>query len=386
MKRNITINLNGRLYHIDEDAYALLSQYTTSLYSYFREQEGGEEIVKDIEGRISELFDELQVTGVEAITIEHVQNIISRIGELSDLTGGETVDEHTSDRQTPPPPFPGDNDIITRAQRVVDRWFAHLKGRRFYCDKSNAMLAGVLSGCANYFGGTPFMWRLCFVLLLLFVCSINFWPSFFLISFFYVIVAILAPEAVTPDQRLKMKGIKVTPQNLANEVTSDTSTPPPYSPSFQERASEFGMSATTVLSKIFHGVILLLGIGVLFFAVVMFCMLVAFFFSRDYMIDVMFSGERFNVMMYHIPTLWALGISVLLTALIAGYGLFRYGISGFTRVRPMGTAQAVLWLIALIICISGIVASSVVIAGVLDNYYSRHNSYICEIMSNSLII
>lgn len=386
MKRNITINLNGRLYHIDEDAYAVLSQYTTSLHSYFIEQEGGDEIVKDIEGRISELFDELQAAGVEAITIEHVQDIISRIGELSDLTEGETVDEYTSDRQTPPPPFPGDNDIFTKIQNAVDLWFAHLKGRRFYCDKNNAMLAGVLSGCSNYFGGTPFMWRLCFVLLLLFLCSVNFWPSFFLISFLYVIVAILAPEAVTPDQRLKMKGIKVTPQNLANEVASDTTTPPPYSPSFQERASEFGASATTVLSKIFHGMILILGIGVLFFAAVIFCMLVAFFFSRDYMIDTMFSDRSFNAMIYHIPTLWALGISVLLTALIAGYGLFRYGISGFTRVRPMGTTQAVLWLITLVICISGIVASSVVIAGVLDDYYSRHNSYICEIMSSAFII
>ena len=44
MKKNITINLCGRLYQIDEDAYELLSQYIEALRSYFKKQEGGEEI------------------------------------------------------------------------------------------------------------------------------------------------------------------------------------------------------------------------------------------------------------------------------------------------------------------------------------------------------
>ena len=35
MKKNITINLCGRLFQIDEDAYELLQQYIESLRSYF---------------------------------------------------------------------------------------------------------------------------------------------------------------------------------------------------------------------------------------------------------------------------------------------------------------------------------------------------------------
>ena len=38
MKKNITINLCGRLYQIDEDAYELLSQYIEALRSYFKKQ------------------------------------------------------------------------------------------------------------------------------------------------------------------------------------------------------------------------------------------------------------------------------------------------------------------------------------------------------------
>ena len=75
MKKNITINLCGRLFQIDEDAYEMLQQYIESLRSSFGREEGGEEIADDIEARIAELFDELRQQGIEAITIEQVKNI-----------------------------------------------------------------------------------------------------------------------------------------------------------------------------------------------------------------------------------------------------------------------------------------------------------------------
>ena len=73
MKKNITINLCGRLFQIDEDAYEMLQHYTESLRASFGKEEGGEEIADDIEERIAELFDELKANGVEAITIDQVE-------------------------------------------------------------------------------------------------------------------------------------------------------------------------------------------------------------------------------------------------------------------------------------------------------------------------
>ena len=80
MKKNITINLSGRLFQIDEDACNMLQHYVDSLRSAFGKEEGGDEIVDDIETRIAELFDELKTQGNEAINISHVKDIISRIG------------------------------------------------------------------------------------------------------------------------------------------------------------------------------------------------------------------------------------------------------------------------------------------------------------------
>ena len=46
MKKNITINLCGRLVQIDEDAYELLQQYIESLRQSFGHEAGGEEILQ----------------------------------------------------------------------------------------------------------------------------------------------------------------------------------------------------------------------------------------------------------------------------------------------------------------------------------------------------
>ena len=39
MKKTLTINLGGIVYHIDDDAYRLLDNYLSNLKHYFRKQE-----------------------------------------------------------------------------------------------------------------------------------------------------------------------------------------------------------------------------------------------------------------------------------------------------------------------------------------------------------
>lgn len=63
MKKTLTVNLGGTVYHIDEDAYNLLDNYLNNLRYHFRKEEGADEIVRDMETRIAELFDEYIRTG-----------------------------------------------------------------------------------------------------------------------------------------------------------------------------------------------------------------------------------------------------------------------------------------------------------------------------------
>ena len=139
MKKNITINLCGRLFQIDEDAYELLQQYIESLRIYFGRQEGGDEIVDDIEVRIAELFDELKANGTEAITIEHVKDIITRIGKPEEMAGN---DENTQSEGRGGHRYDSFRDA---AEGVMNNVRARTAGKRLYRNPNDKMLAGVMS-------------------------------------------------------------------------------------------------------------------------------------------------------------------------------------------------------------------------------------------------
>ena len=226
MKKNITINLLGRLYAIDEDAYELLKRYTDSLRSYFARREGGEEIADDIEARIAELFDELKQGGLQAITIEHVEDIIHRVGRPEDM------EEEAPSQDPSRPPREGEE----KPQSEEDGEATSLTGgrgkgqRRLYRNLADRKLMGVLSGLAAYFGGDVLWWRLGYVALFFlpggFVSRMFYWSSWhwgislnFTLIILYVALGILMPVAETPEDRLRMKGKPVNPQNLADEVS-----------------------------------------------------------------------------------------------------------------------------------------------------------------------
>ena len=227
MKKNITINLLGRLYAIDEDAYELLKQYTDSLHSYFSRREGGEEIADDIEARIAELFEDLKAQGVLAITIEHVQDIIHRVGRPEEM---ESPLQDPQDPSRPPlegeekPNEPEGNPLPLREGRGGS------SSRRLYRNMSDRKLMGVLSGLAAYFGGDVLWWRLGFVALFFlpggFVSRMFYWSHWHwgisinaTLIILYIALGILMPVAETPEDRLRMKGKEVNPQNLADEVS-----------------------------------------------------------------------------------------------------------------------------------------------------------------------
>ncbi|MBQ6161857.1 MAG: PspC domain-containing protein, partial [Prevotella sp.] len=273
MKKNITINLCGRLFQIDEDAYELLKNYEDVLRRYFRKQEGGEEIAADLESRIAELLAELKQQGVEAITIEHVQDIIRRIGrpeEISDTDGDDADNAETNK-----------SEETAAASSQAGSW----KAKRFYRDGERKMVAGVLAGLSNYFGGDVTLWRLGFVLLILIGSG-----SFSLFSGFrgfhiinicgivlYIIMAIIAPVAHTPEERLQMKGREVTPETLADEIRQEAESKEETGSDSIGRQENDGcmkgfFSIVAIMFKIF-----LIFIGLLLFipAIVFFCVFIA---------------------------------------------------------------------------------------------------------------
>ena len=221
MKKNITINLFGTLYAIDDDACQLLEQYLNNMRSYFGKREGGDEIADDIEHRVAELLSEMKANGIEAISIEHVRSIIQRIGNPEQMDG-EDAQTSTDDSQAQDTTAQQANDTTQKASR------------KLYRDPQDQMLGGVVSGVCKYFGGSdPLPWRILMLLLAIF--------SFSTFGIIYLIAWALVPAANTAEERLQMKGQPVNPQTLSEELMRGVNRTNEYihSTGFRNGASSF---------------------------------------------------------------------------------------------------------------------------------------------------
>jgi len=191
MKKTITVNLNGRVFTMDEDAYRLLDKYLNNLRIYFRKEEGYSEIIADFEARIEELFSEKTRLGYEVITIEQVEEVIARVGKPDDFADRE---EDQEEKQA----------YFTEVKEVK---------KKFFRNPDDKMFGGICSGTAAYFGWDVLAVRIIFIILL-------FATSFWIVPV-YLIVWIIAPAAQTAEQKLQMRGKPITVENIGKTVAAE---------------------------------------------------------------------------------------------------------------------------------------------------------------------
>ena len=198
MKKTVNINLGNRVFQIDEDAYLLLETYLKDLKHYFSKEKGCEEIVQDIEYRLSELFDEKVKLGHYVVTIEIAEQMIGRIGRPEELCDENS---ETGERQK------ADNKESGRGQ---SRLKEEPVRKRLYRDPDDRIIGGVASGIAAYLGCDPVWIRLLFVALLFFKG---------IVAGLYILLLIIMPKAKTASQKLEMRGKRITVENIGKTVT-----------------------------------------------------------------------------------------------------------------------------------------------------------------------
>ena len=84
MKKTLSINIGSKVFNIDNDAYELLKKYLDSIKSYFEKIETEEDILLDIETRISEKFSSIKNFS-ESLNLKDVKNIINEMGSVDDF-------------------------------------------------------------------------------------------------------------------------------------------------------------------------------------------------------------------------------------------------------------------------------------------------------------
>ena len=186
MNKTININLGGLIFHIDQDAFEILNKYLKALKNHFKNEEGGDEILKDIEGRIAELFTK-KIEKKEIVSITDVNEVIRTMGNPSDY----------------------DEDFNNEEKTDYNKDLLKNKRRRFFRDEDERMIGGVCSGLSQSFEQNIFIIRMIF-LGLLFIIG----PG---APFLYIMFWIALPSAKTTSEKLEMKGEKVTVKNIKNE-------------------------------------------------------------------------------------------------------------------------------------------------------------------------
>jgi len=150
MKKNISINIAGTLFHIEESGYHLLEEYLKSINAYFSTFDDHKDIIEDIESRISEIFLDKRSTESEVILLSDVKSLITTMGTVTDFEASLDTDNN-----------PSSDDLSDKEGGVPkDQAYTNGKKRKLRRNTKNQLIGGVASGFAYYFKIDPLWVRL----------------------------------------------------------------------------------------------------------------------------------------------------------------------------------------------------------------------------------
>ena len=190
MNKTVNINLGGMFFHIDEDAYQKMTRYFDAIKRSLSNSSGHDEIIKDIEMRVSELLNEKQKTDKYVIGLKDVDEVIAVMGQPEDYI---IEDE-----------LKGTNTYNSTATRAT---------KKLYRDREKGMIGGVASGLGHYFGIDAVWIRIVLILLV--------FAGFGTGILAYIILWIVTPEAITTTEKLEMTGEPVTISNIEKKVREE---------------------------------------------------------------------------------------------------------------------------------------------------------------------
>jgi phage shock protein PspC (stress-responsive transcriptional regulator) len=156
MKKNISINISGIIFHIEEDGYETLRKYLDSIKRYFASFEDSSEILIDIESRIAEIFLAKLNEGKQVITLEDVNSLVATMGSVNDFKAAEEQESGS-----------GEFGAEENKSKNKSSGTAREAARKLVRDTKRKIAGGVCAGLAHYFNVDPVWPRLLFALLVL---------------------------------------------------------------------------------------------------------------------------------------------------------------------------------------------------------------------------
>jgi phage shock protein PspC (stress-responsive transcriptional regulator) len=279
MNKTIIININGVVFHIEEDAYEILRNYMTEVKRHFYNSADSLEITTDIENRIAEMFTQLLTAGNrQVITDADVNQVIAQMGSVNDF---EFSDEPAAEQPA---------------------YSAAASGKRkLFRDADDHIMGGVCAGLASYFDIETVWVRLAFVLTI-------FAGGAGLLA--YIVLWVVVPKALTRADRMSMRGQPLDLQGFKRNFEEEMGTVKGHLATLQDEARPlYHKTRSFAGAAAQHTGDFLGGAGRMIAKVIAVCIAVACCF----------------------------GIASVLIGIIAfvGYGVTSFGPGGFENVFPV---------------------------------------------------
>lgn len=180
MKKVVSVGLGGYSFQMEEDAYFMLQDYLTKFKAKLGSQDDAGEVMQDIESRLAEILFEDVKSPNQVVGVGLVQRIINRMG------------------------MPDGSNDYTDYQSTYQSAY-QVPQRKLYRDPDHCVLGGVAGGLAAYLDAEIVLLRVIWLVSLVFG-GLGFWA--------YIILWICVPMAKTPTQKLQMRGLPITAENL----------------------------------------------------------------------------------------------------------------------------------------------------------------------------
>jgi phage shock protein PspC (stress-responsive transcriptional regulator) len=358
MKKTISINLNSFFFNIDEDAYIMLKTYLEKLEFHFSKSDEGNEIIKDIEARIAEIFNMKISNNKQVINISDVNDVINILGNVEDITGNSDT---------------ANNDC----KNTKTRWT-----KKLYRDPDNKKIAGICAGLSAYTGVDAVFWRILFITFL-------FIPFLWIIIIVYAVLWMAIPEAKTIAEKIEMKEGKIDLSDIGKNIKEEydnlketkninnlTNTIKRIGNTIIEILSVFAKAIGKIIGVALILISIAVAIGIF---VLIFRTNNSMWFYNDNILNFVWLP---NLLQYLTsPTIaWVLSILLGLAIIIPIIAILYFGISLLFRTRSnkkVNSSIALLWIISIIVSICMIIAVS------SSFHYKEQKSQVSHIKTNT---
>jgi len=195
MNKVTTVNLNGKAYQVEEQAFEALRAYLDEAARLLADDPDCREILADLEQAIGDRGSRCLGAGKNVLGEAEMKRILQEMGPVE--TGAEATATAAAAGSTRDAGAAG-------AQRETTG------PKRLYLVKEGEMIAGVCNGLAAYFGVDPTIVRLVFVVLLVLSSG--------LFGIAYLVLMFVVPTAKTAEERAAARGLPFNAQELIEQA------------------------------------------------------------------------------------------------------------------------------------------------------------------------